>query len=278
MNVLQCLKHAQVLGLPRLEAQILLLHALSRPLHDRAWLLAHDTDEVTHAQVAALTAFVQRRLQQEPVAYIVGQKEFFGLTLHIDQRVLDPRDDTEILVEWALACSTAFDRPRLLDLGTGSGAIALALKSQLTAAEVTAVDASLDALSVATLNAKQLSLAVTFLQSNWLAQVAGQFEVIVSNPPYVLDAEKVEMKPHVLDHEPHLALFVPDEDPLLYYRVIGEMASCRLAPGGYLCFEINRAFGEANVRLAEDQGFENIQLLKDFHGNDRMLIAQRPLH
>jgi release factor glutamine methyltransferase len=104
------------------------------------------------------------------------------------------------------------------------------------------------------------------------------WDIIVSNPPYVLDAEKAEMEAHVKDHEPHVALFVPDEDPLLFYRVIGEMAQERLKPGGYLCFEINRAFGAQNVSLAEAQGFKNIQLLKDFHGNDRMLIAQRSSH
>jgi release factor glutamine methyltransferase len=271
MNVLQCLKHAQVLGLPRLEAQILLLHALGRPLHDRAWLLAHDTDEVTHAQVAALTAFVQRRLQQEPVAYIVGQKEFFGLTLHIDQRVLDPRDDTEVLVEWAIACSASFAKPRLLDLGTGSGAIALALKSQLSAAEVTAVDASLDALNVATHNAKQLSLTVTFLQSNWLAQVTGQFEVIVSNPPYIEAKD-----PHLaqLTHEP-LAALVSGDDGLDDIRNIVQNAQMHLVQGGWLLIEHGWQQAAQVRALLQAAGYHQVQSKRDLAGIERCSGGQK---
>ena len=120
MNIVQCLTRGHDLGLPRLESQILLLHALSRPLHDRAWLLAHDTDELAPSTVATFDGFVQRRLLHEPIAYIVGQKEIFGLTLKVDKRVLDPRDDTEVLVEWALACAASVAAPRFLDLGQGA--------------------------------------------------------------------------------------------------------------------------------------------------------------
>ncbi len=233
MNVLQCLQHAQVLGLSRLEAQLLLLHALGRPLHERAWLLAHDTDSVQPAQIEAMNAYTQRRLQHEPVAYIVGQKEFFGLTLRVDKRVLDPRDDTEILVEWALACGQTFKTPRYLDLGTGSGAIALALKSQHAEAQVTAVDASLDALNVAQHNADLLALDVSFLSSDWFAQVNGEFEVIASNPPYI-EAQDSHLK--MLQHEPLEAL-VSGNDGLNAIRNIVQNACSHLVPGGWLLIE-----------------------------------------
>jgi release factor glutamine methyltransferase len=203
MNVAECLAQGQVWGLPRLESQILLLFTLGRPRHDRAWLIAHDTDQLTLAQVAVFEALVQRRLQHEPVAYIVGEKEFFGLTLQIDKHVLDPRDDTEVLVEWALVCGDSFSAPRFLDLGTGSGAIALAIKSQHSNSIVSAVDVSSEALRVARQNAKRLSLDVSLFESNWLSQVTGEFEVIVSNPPYIEDND-----PHLerLQHEPLSAL------------------------------------------------------------------------
>lgn len=271
MNVTQCLSHAQVLGLPRLEAQIMLLHALGRPLHDRAWLLAHDTDRVTPEQVATLTVCVQRRLQQEPVAYIVGQKEFFGLTLHIDKRVLDPRDDTEVLVEWALTCSTPFARPRFLDLGTGSGAIALALKSQLADAQVTGVDASLDALNVARHNAQRLSLDVSLLHSNWLAQVTDVFEVIATNPPYI-EAQD----PHLanLKHEP-LAALVSGPDGLDDIRHIVLNAKAHLVEGGWLLIEHGWQQAPQVRALLQVAGYHQVQSKLDLAGIERCSGGQK---
>jgi len=271
MNVAQCLQHVQVLGLPRLEAQILLLHALARPLHDRAWLLAHDTDEVSAAQLTALSAFAQRRLQHEPIAYIVGQKEFFGLTLHIDKRVLDPRDDTEVLVEWALDCSHSFQTPRFLDMGTGSGAIALALKSQNSNAAVTAVDASQDALAVAQLNAQQLALDVAFLQSNWFQQVNGAFEVIVSNPPYI-EAQD----PHLakLQHEPLKAL-VSGDDGLEDIRVLVQQAQNHLVNGGWLLLEHGWQQAPQVRALLAAAGYQNVQSKLDLAGIERCSGGQK---
>jgi release factor glutamine methyltransferase len=265
MIILQCLQHAQALGLPRLEAQLLLLHALGRPLHDRAWLVSHDTDEVHAPQVAAFNAFVQRRLQLEPIAYIVGQKEFFGLTLHIDKRVLDPRDDTEALVAWALACGQTFNSPRYLDLGTGSGAIALALKSQHLAAQVTAVDASTDALRVAQRNAQNLSLDVSFVQSDWLAQVNGEFEVIASNPPYI-EAQD----PHLanLRHEPLEAL-VSGKDGLDDIRNIVQNARPHLVPGGWLLIEHGWQQAAQVRALLQVAGYSQVQSKLDLAGIER---------
>ena len=271
MNVLQCLQHAQVLGLPRLEAQLLLLHALGRPLHDRAWLLAHDSDAVQAAQVDVFTAFAHRRLQLEPVAYIVGQKEFFGLTLHIDKRVLDPRDDTEVLVEWALACGQSFNATRYLDLGTGSGAIALALQSQHKDAQVTAVDASTDALNVAKHNAQNLALDVSFLQSDWFSQVTGEFEVIASNPPYI-EAQD----PHLarLHHEPLEAL-VSGDDGLEDIRKIVQKALSHLVPGGWLLIEHGWQQAPQVRGLLEAAGYQQVQSRLDLAGIERCSGGQK---
>jgi len=271
MNVAQCLMHGQALGLPRLEAQILYLHAIGKPLHDRAWLLAHDTDEVSPEHLAAYEAMALRRLQHEPVAYIVGQKEFFGLTLQIDKRVLDPRDDTEVLVEWALACAASLAAPRFLDLGTGSGAIALALQSQRPEAMVTAIDASPEALSLASQNATKLGLAVSFLESNWLSQVRGEFDVIVSNPPYIEAND-----PHLaaLHHEPLQAL-VSGTDGLQDIRNIVENAQRHLAQGGWLLIEHGWQQAEQVRSLMQAAGYRHVQSERDLAGIERCSGGQK---
>ncbi len=271
MNVAQCLKRGEVLGLPRLEAQILLLHALKRAVHDRAWLLAHDTDVLGPQHIDEFEALVQRRLQHEPVAYIVGRKEFFGLSLQIDKRVLDPRDDTEILVEWALAQSASFKAPRFLDLGTGSGAIALALQSQRSESSVTAIDASPDALIVASHNAAALGLPVVFQESHWFAQVRGEFDVIVSNPPYI-DAQD----PHLdrLQHEP-LAALVSDEAGLKDIRNIVQNAQAHLVTGGWLLIEHGWQQAAQVRALLAGAGFQQVQSRLDLAGIERCSGGQK---
>ena len=271
MNVLQCLMHGQVLGLTRLEAQILFLHTMGRSLHDRAWLVAHDTDDVLPEQFEAFVALAQRRVLHEPVAYIVGQKEFFGLTLTIDKRVLDPRADTEVLVEWALACAQGLERPSYLDLGTGSGAIALALKSQRPTAEVLAVDASPEALSLAALNAQKLALNVSFLQSNWFTEVQGPFNVVVSNPPYIEDQD-----PHLahLTHEPLQAL-ASGADGLQDIRNIVENAPDFLEEGGWLLIEHGWQQAKAVRGLLEMAGFKQVQSKLDLAGIERCSGGQK---
>ncbi len=271
MNVAQCLMRGQALGLPRLEAQILFLHAMGRSLHDRAWLLAHDTDEVPQEQAGAFDELAQRRLQHEPVAYIVGQKEFFGLTLAIDKRVLDPRADTEILVEWALACGQGQESTSYLDLGTGSGAIALALKSQRPQADVLAIDASSDALSLAAFNAHTLALNVKFLQSNWYSEVQGTFNVVVSNPPYI-----EEQDPHLalLTHEPLQAL-ASGADGLQDIRKIVENAPKHLETGGWLLIEHGWHQAAAVRSLLEQAGFEQVQSKLDLAGIERCSGGQK---
>jgi len=225
------------------------------------------------------TTDLSRLSAGEPLQYVTGKAYFFDRLYSLNAATLIPRPETEELVTQVLNL-LGNESKRVLDIGTGSGCIAISLALEAPQAQVSAWDVAEEAIAKAQENADQLGARVIFKQQDvfvWENEDQ-RWDIIVSNPPYVLEAEKTEMEAHVLDHEPHLALFVPDADPLIFYRVIGEMAQERLNPGGFLCFEINRAFGSQNIALAQAQGFENIQLLKDFHGNDRMLIAQRSTH
>ncbi len=271
-SVADCMQQALKQALARVDAQILLLHALARPLHDRAWLLAHDTDLLTEGQQHQWDQALQRRLQGEPVAYITGLKEFFGLTLHVDARVLDPRPDTEILVEWALQLLPAGQAARVLDLGTGSGAVALALQHQRPAAQVTAVDASSAALAVASANAQRLNLPVQCVLSHWMDAVPGPFELIVSNPPYVAEGD-----PHLaaLRHEPLQAL-TSGADGLQDIRQIIAQAPAHLAPGGWLLLEHGWDQASAVQDLLRKAGFVQIQSRRDLGGIERCTGAVMP--
>lgn len=276
----ECLRHAQARGLARVDAQILLLHSLQRPLHDRAWLLAHDSDTLTPEQTAVWQEALQRRLQGEPVAYITGCKDFFGLTLAVDARVLDPRPDTETLVEWALACLPESEpetrSPRILDLGTGSGAVALALQHARPDATVWAVDASEDALAVARANAARLDLGVQFIASNWLnavdVQHTGRFDLIVSNPPYVAEGD-----PHLaaLTHEPLQAL-TSGPDGLDDIRQIIALTPVYLAPGGWLLLEHGWDQAAAVQALLREAGLVQVQSRRDLGGIERCTGAAMP--
>ena len=266
------LAQAQALGLERIDAQLLLLHILNRADAGRAWLLAHDTDTLAPSEQARFAALCQRRAAGEPVAYLRGCKEFYGLTLHIDARVLDPRPDTETLVDWALQLLAPLPAPRVLDLGTGSGAIALALQHQRPDAQVSAVDASADALAVAQANAARLGLAVQFARGNWLRGVAGQFDVIASNPPYIAAAD-----PHLaaLRHEPLQAL-ASGADGLDDIRSIVAQAPAHLQPGGWLLLEHGWEQAEAVQALLRAAGFAAVQSRKDLAGIARCSGAQWP--
>jgi len=232
MTLHEALAQAAALGLARLDAQLLLLHVLGRGAGGRAWLLAHDTDALPAPQQARFLALCCRRAGGEPVAYLTGEKEFFGLPLRVDARVLVPRPDTETLVEWALELLRGRAAPRVIDLGTGSGAIALAIRSARPDAQVEAVDRSADALAVARANADRLGLPVAFRQASWL-EGAGVYDLIVSNPPYVAAAD-----PHLpaLRHEP-LSALASGPDGLDDLRAIAAGAPAHLAPGGWLLLE-----------------------------------------
>ncbi|WP_307656886.1 peptide chain release factor N(5)-glutamine methyltransferase [Variovorax paradoxus] len=264
-TVAQALAAAVALGIDRLDAQLLLLHALGRAPNDRAWLLAHDTDAISDAAWSALAAQLSRRLAGEPVAYLLGEKEFHGLGLRVDARVLVPRPDTETLVDWALQCLEGRDAPRVLDLGTGSGAIALALQHARPDAEVDAVDASADALAVAEANAQRLGLPVRFRQAHWLDGAASGYAVIASNPPYIAADD-----PHLpaLRHEP-LAALVAGPDGLVDIRQIVQQAPDHLSDGGWLLLEHGHDQAMAVRQLLEARGFAQVQSRNDLAGIQR---------
>ena len=271
----QALQQGLSLGLPRLEVQMLLLLALHRDPNDRAWLLAHDQEGVPQDAATRYSELLQRRLDGEPLAYLRGSKAFFGLTLHVDARVLDPRDDTETLVEWALACLDGFDlqAPRVLDLGTGSGAIALALQAQRPQATVWAVDASEAALAVAQANAQRLGLNVHCVASHWFDALQGQqFELVVSNPPYI-----AENDPHLpaLRHEPRSAL-VSGADGLDDLRTLARTAPRHLTAGGWLLLEHGHDQATAVCALLRQAGFESVQSRCDLAGIERCSGGQWP--
>jgi release factor glutamine methyltransferase len=274
------LLRAQKHGMAKSDARILLLHTLNKPTTDLAWLVANDNNPVSTLQADAYSALCARRRAGEPVAYIVGHKEFYGLKLAVDKRVLDPRDDTETLVDWALELLPVTVRAepteglaktksnsgqakaalRVLDLGTGSGAIALAVQSKRPQTQVHATDASADALVVAQANAAGHQLPVQFHQGSWFSAVAGQkFDVIVSNPPYIAAAD-----PHLtaLTHEPLQAL-ASGADGLDDIRHIIAQAPQHLNAGGWLLLEHGYDQAAAVRDLLVQGGFAQVGSRKD---------------
>lgn len=217
------------------------------------------------------------RLQKyEPIQYIIGEEEFFGLPFEVNRHVLIPRPETGELVNWIIQ-ENKDRQTRMLDIGTGSGCIAISLAKHMEKAEVTAWDVSEDALQVAARNCLRNGVEVKLEQKDVLRfEPSGeQFDVIVSNPPYITEKEKAEMEANVLDWEPDVALFVPDDSPLLFYRKIAELGMEMLAPDGKLYFEINRAYGKQTVDMLAEQGYREIELRKDISQNDRMVKAER---
>ena len=269
-TVTAALQQARQQGLDRLDAQLLLLHALDRAGQDRAWLLAHDTDALSADDRARFAALVARRAAGEPLAYLTGHREFFGLDLQVNPRVLVPRPDTETLVSWALALlpetvdSLAESVPPgpVLDLGTGSGAIALALKAQRPQLQVQALDHSEAALAVARSNASRLGLEVDFRLGNWLDGVQERFQLIVANPPYIADAD-----PHLpaLRFEPLQAL-TAGADGLRDLRAIVAAAPACLATGGWLLLEHGYDQAGSVCQLLRVAGFTQVQSRADLAG------------
>lgn len=268
-TVAQALRQAMVQGLERLESQLLLLHALDRRGQDRAWLLAHDTQALTPEQEAIFNLSLQRRLDDEPLAYITGHQEFFGIDLCVDRRVLVPRPDTETLVQWALdvvkRIGRGIDALRVLDLGTGSGAIALAIKAAMPDLQVSALDASADALAVARDNAQRLQLDVSFRQGNWLHGTSDNFDVIVSNPPYIAEHDS---HLNALRHEPTQAL-TSGRDGLADLRHIIAQAPSHLRAGGWLLLEHGYDQAAAVRSLLHEVGFKAAQSQRDLCGTER---------
>ena len=265
MTIAHALAEAARQGLDRLDAQVLLLNTLGRPESDRAWLLAHDLDSVAPAAQEAFAGRCRRRASGEPLAYIVGHKEFFGLDLRVDPRVLVPRPDTETLVEWALAVLPTSGQPRVIDLGTGSGAIALAIAKHRPEARVEATDLSAQALEVAAANAKALALGLVLRPGAWLAAAQGEYDLVVSNPPYVAQDD-----PHLADlaHEPASAL-VAGADGLRDIRTLASGAPRHLKPGGWLLLEHGHDQAKAVRGLLAAAGFQSIASRRDLSGIER---------
>jgi len=266
-TVQQALEQARAAGLARLDAQLLLLHALGRPREDRAWLIAHDRDVLDSDTLMRYQALCQRRADAVPLAYLVGRRSFYGLDLEVDARVLDPRPDTETLVDWALALPGLPGCARVMDLGTGSGAIALALKAQRPQWQVAAVDASAAALQVARANALRLQLAVDLHQGDWLQQFteAARFDLILANPPY-LRADDHHLA--ALRHEPREALAAGD-DGLRDLRAIIASAAAHLQPGGWLLLEHGHDQADEVRALLQAARYQQVQSRKDLGGIER---------
>ena len=235
--------------------------------------LNHDL-EMTEKQLQEWVKIVSALQTKKPIQYILGETEFYGLKFIVDQNTLIPRPETEELVQLILNFDlNTFSNLKILDIGTGSGCIAIALAKNLPNAMVYALDVSDNALEIAKINAHHNKVNVTFIHQNILetSNLQQQFNIIVSNPPYVRNLEKNEISKNVLDFEPHLALFVDDDDALLFYRKIAQLAKVNLTKNGVLFFEINQYLASVTIDLLKSLSFNNIQLYKDVYNNDRMI-------
>lgn len=241
--------------------------------------LAVNRDLTFNAQeVAQWDNAIERLKRFEPIQYIIGSTMFFGLEFEVSPDVLIPRPETEELVQWILSNNPVASavNPRILDIGTGSGCIAVSLAKNLPDASVYAIDVSDGALKIAQRNATRNAARMTLLHQDILQTVdlGRTFDIIVSNPPYVRELEKNEIRPNVLDYEPHSALFVANDDALVFYRKIADLALRNLSPNGQLYFEINQYLGNQTMDLLQMQGFSQLELRTDLYGNDRMIYAR----
>ena len=237
--------------------------------------------EATPAEAARVEVLVARRAAGEPVQYVLGWVDFYGLRLEVTPAVLIPRPETEAVVEEALRRIKTFEAPWVLDVGTGSGAVALALATERPDAEVFAADVSPAALAVAAANAERLGRPVTFVEADALRPafadaVPPTFDLVVSNPPYVPEAERAGLQREVREWEPGGALFVPDADPLVFYRALAGHAERLVRPGGWLVAETHADWGRAVAALWGGAGFEEAAVLPDLAGRDRIAVARRP--
>lgn len=250
----------------------------------KAQLHAHYTDEVSDDHHELLKTYLQRLLNYEPVQYITGETEFYGLRFKVNKDVLIPRPETEELVDLILSDLKSMDNSNpkfsVLDIGTGSGCIAISLKKNLALSIVYALDISTQALNVANVNAEINNVDINFISDSIIDPKdvlldTLVLDIVVSNPPYIRKMEAALMHNNVLQHEPHLALFVDDEDALLFYRHITNYAHQHLKPQGKLYFEINEAKGQELKKLMLDNGFINVEIIKDFSGKDRVVKGSK---
>ena len=233
---------------------------------------------ITEKNLIDLKNIVKRLQKEEPIQYIIGNTEFYGLPFLVDKNTLIPRTETEELVAWVLdeikvLTNNKITELSILDIGTGTGCIPISLAKNLTSLNISAIDISPEALLIAKQNAILNKVTIEFIELDILnaESLPQEYDVIISNPPYVRELEKEEIKNNVLENEPHLALFVEDENPLIFYNKIADLAKQQLSKNGMLFFEINQYLGKETVNMLVKKGFKNIQLKKDLFGNDRMI-------
>lgn len=238
-------------------------------------LIINKNTKISDIQRMQLESFVNQLLQGIPVQYLIGKTTFYGLDLAVNNQVLIPRPETEELVEWIKNTTSNRSDTSILDLGTGSGCIAIAIKQLLSNCNIAACDISESALDIARANARRHNLAIHFFKHNILEHTHfdGNFDVIVSNPPYIPLSEATNMQSQVVGHEPHVALFVPDNDPLVFYKAIIRIAQRNLKSNGRLFFEVHFKYGRAVELLLLESGFSRVELRADISGNDRMIMA-----
>ena len=242
----------------------------------RVDLALHPEIEFSESQLQDYNDILKKLEQQIPIQYILGSTSFYGLEFEVNENVLIPRPETEELVSWILSNHDSSTHLKILDIGTGSGCIAIALAKNLPNAQVFAIDVSEKALATAKNNADRNEVKVNFIKQDILntENLEQSFDIIVSNPPYVRNLEKDEIKQNVLTHEPHLALFVEDQNALIFYDKIANLSQRHLNPNGQLYFEINQYLGKEMMQLLEQKGFSAIELRKDIYGNDRMVFGK----
>ena len=236
----------------------------------------------TIQQLEQLNIITEKLLSHTPVQYVLNEAWFAEMKFYVNEDVLIPRPETEELVEWILkeVRDTTYEVRKIIDIGTGSGCIPIALKKKMPGLNVKAVDVSEGALNVAIKNAMQNGVQIYFLRVDFLDESTwssfGKFDIIVSNPPYIKSSESSLMNKNVLDHEPHLALFVPDDDPLLFYKKIADFATTHLEQNGLIFLEINEALGKDVMKLFESKGYK-VELRKDMQGKERMVKAYKKM-
>jgi len=269
------------------ETEAITLMVLTEILNSsKAQIKAFPENELTITQQEETNNILTQLKTGKPLQYALGYTEFYGLKFRVTPATLIPRPETEELVEWAIESvgsrqltvgSGQWAVGNILDIGTGSGCIVISLKKNLPSAQVSAIDISADALNIAKENALLNDVKVRFIEADILnlkSEIENtKFEIIVSNPPYVTLDDKKQMHANVTDFEPHTALFVPEDDPLLFYRTIADFALTNLTENGLLFFEINESFGKETVELLESKGFKDIELRQDMSGRHRMIKA-----
>lgn len=255
-------------------AEWVLEHALGV---GRFELLQRRREEASEELEAQVHQYLEQLLRQEPLQYVLGEASFYGREFGVTPAVLIPRPETEELVQRVIRTYQDQPQVRLLDIGTGSGCIPITLVAELPGAQVWGLDVSLEALAIAKENAQKLGQPVAWLHQDILREVPAvasqSLDAVISNPPYVLEEEKDLMRQNVLAFEPHLALFVPNEDPLLFYRRIAGVAQQLLKPGGRLFFEINERFAQATIDMLQQAGYQQVEAHQDLRGKERMVVA-----